>query len=272
MNDFERRAQQAARAVHEQAATLSNIGAPVRTRSTQLALAAVLVVLAVAGVALVMQSGDGDDPALATSRSARAERTVEILEQFVDGRYEHITRDFAPDMAAEFSAAALATEWAKYESAFGGYDSHDQPSETTVDGNHVVTLPLTMGRQPGALRVTFTSDGQIAGLLLHAFDPAQAAKAEAVTRLITQERWGEVRMEFNEQMLEAVSEAELAAVWAEAKRQGGDLLGIGTPTVAVQDEPNTAYDTILDFQGRDATIRIAFDPSNKVSGLFILPR
>lgn len=142
-----------------------------RSGNRGLAVAAVVVVLAIAGLAFVLQRDSGEGASdLASSVSARADRTVEILNQFVNGEYEDITRDFTPEMAADASVAELESAWAELQSALGGYQGHGRTSETTLDGKQVVTLTLSMGEQKGILRVDFTSDGHVAGLVLHRLD------------------------------------------------------------------------------------------------------
>lgn len=96
------------------------------------------------------------------------------------------------------------------------------------------------------------------------------AQAARITKLITEEKWSEVRREFNEQMMQEVSEQRLAEAWAQAEANGGRLLAIGDTLFAARDQDNAVWDTVLDFERTDAKTRISFDRDDKVSGLFIL--
>ena len=101
-------------------------------------------------------------------------------------------------------------------------------------------------------------------------DPGLAPKAASVTRLVTEERWADVRAEFNERMRQQLSEEDLANAWQAIKSQGGSLLEIGTTVYVATDGANAVYDTPLRFERGNFKCRASFDADSKVSGLFIL--
>jgi hypothetical protein len=101
-------------------------------------------------------------------------------------------------------------------------------------------------------------------------DRSQVAQAARITKLLTEERWAEVRREFDEQLQRDMSEQRLAELWGRAKADGGRLLGIGDTFFAARGEDFAVWDTDLDFERTDAKIRITFDAANKVSALSIV--
>ena len=96
------------------------------------------------------------------------------------------------------------------------------------------------------------------------------AMATRVAELVTQERWAELRRDFDERMLQEVTEARLIEVWGRAEAEGGQVLDIGEPTFAGRDETNVAYDVLLQLERTGARMRVAFDQVGRISGLFIL--
>ena len=96
------------------------------------------------------------------------------------------------------------------------------------------------------------------------------AMATRVAELVTQERWEELRRDFDERMLEEVTEARLIEVWGQAEAEGGQVLDIGEPSFAGRDQTNVAYDVLLQLERTKARMRVAFDQVGRISGLFIL--
>jgi hypothetical protein len=96
------------------------------------------------------------------------------------------------------------------------------------------------------------------------------AMATRVAELVTQERWAELRRDFDERMLQEVTEARLIEVWGQAEAEGGQVLDIGEPSFAGRDQANVAYDVLLQLERIKARMRVAFDQVGRISGLFIL--
>ena len=96
------------------------------------------------------------------------------------------------------------------------------------------------------------------------------AMATRVAELVTQERWAELRRDFDERMLQEVTEARLIEVWGQAEAEGGQVLDIGEPTFAGRDLTNVAYDVPLQLERIEAKVRVAFDQVGRISGLFVL--
>lgn len=97
-----------------------------------------------------------------------------------------------------------------------------------------------------------------------------AARARALVLLMSEGKFGEVVKEFDAAMSGALPEPKLAEMWGALTRQAGAFAGVSKVAVA----PAGAYqaavvtarfgETLLD-------LKLAFDASGKVSGLFVAP-
>ncbi len=119
-----------------------------RIRAAGVALASAIALVACVPAA----AAGGDMQALA------------LLGDVVQGRDGSVIARLNPQMHASLNAAGLSAAWATYRKTFGRYLGHGSPQLVELGPLTIVRVPLRMSRQPGEFRVTFSSDGQIAGL------------------------------------------------------------------------------------------------------------
>jgi hypothetical protein len=102
----------------------------------------------------------------------------------------------------------------------------------------------------------------------------EASVTDAAERAVeTINKWASLdwslRADFDETMSERLPETMLASAWASVTANFGDLNGLGEPTVRTVDE-HTVVDIPAKFERGEMKARVAFDPSGKIAGLFIL--
>ena len=100
--------------------------------------------------------------------------------------------------------------------------------------------------------------------------PGAEEKATAILGDWLQERYDQVRRDFDARMLEQCTVEMLHAVRGQARQTGGELIELGTPAVSVR-SGYTVVDVPIAFEREQATGRVAFDADRRVAGFFVLP-
>jgi hypothetical protein len=91
-------------------------------------------------------------------------RALQMLNQIIQGEFAAVRTDFDNEMQERLSCEKLSSAWAAYQQTLGSYQSHEDPQDVSRGDLTVVNVPLNMALTSGQLRVTFHSDGTIAGL------------------------------------------------------------------------------------------------------------
>jgi hypothetical protein len=96
------------------------------------------------------------------ARSAR-----EIAELLAAQRFDDVRNDFDENLSAKLSTRMLRRGWRTMRLRKGKYlGVAGEPSEHDRDGFRVIDLPLQFRRANAKLRVAYTSDDRIAGLII----------------------------------------------------------------------------------------------------------
>jgi hypothetical protein len=94
------------------------------------------------------------------------------------------------------------------------------------------------------------------------------ASARAITDLLGQQQFKEVSTRFNDQMKEAMPPERLEASWTHVMMHLGPFKTI---KLARKDPEFDRVDVRCVFENGPMIVRIAFDPSGKIAGLWMLP-
>lgn len=99
--------------------------------------------------------------------------------------------------------------------------------------------------------------------------PGAAERAIALFVEYVDGHYDEIRRDFTERMLDAVSTEKLIETWAQVVTYFGAYEGMGEPFARVLNGM-TVVDVPLRFEAGDMVGRVAFAPDGKVAGLFVL--
>jgi hypothetical protein len=119
------------------------------------------VLLVAAGFTLAGCSSGGEAH---TSRGAASKAALTDLAAIQRGDCASVESRLTPDMHARLSAQAMCSGYRSYLSTFGAFVSHGAPKLTKIGADDVVQLPLHMANRDGEFRVTFDTNGHIAGM------------------------------------------------------------------------------------------------------------
>jgi hypothetical protein len=94
------------------------------------------------------------------------------------------------------------------------------------------------------------------------------ASARAITDLLRQQQFKEVSTRFNDEMKEKMPGDRLEASWTHVMMHLGPFKSIRT---ARKDPEFDRVDVRCEFENGPMIVRLAFEPSGKIAGLWMLP-
>jgi hypothetical protein len=96
------------------------------------------------------------------------------------------------------------------------------------------------------------------------------SSGRSVMQAFLDQRWEDVRADFDERMTSAGSVDLLKSAWTRVSRDVGGFQEMGTPSVHVM-EGYTVVDIPLSYERGDRKGRVVFDADERVAGFFMLP-
>ena len=106
------------------------------------------------------------EPMTRTVLPGAAERAIAIFAEIAAGQWEAARADFGPRMLEAVSASRLADGWAKTAGLIGRYEGMGEPFAHALGEHTQVDIPLHFEAGEATGRVTFDSDGKVAGLFI----------------------------------------------------------------------------------------------------------
>jgi Protein of unknown function (DUF3887) len=103
-------------------------------------------------------------------------------------------------------------------------------------------------------------------------DSSKIEHAKRVLDLLVQEKFDEVAKEFDEKMTVALPVEKLRAVWTQIGQQAGKYRSAIDQQVTTPAPGITVITLGSRFENADINVRIAFDGSDKIAGMFFIPR
>jgi len=135
----------------------------------------------------------------------------------------------------------------------------------------LLTLPLLFGCSSNDKEATSPASTTAAPTSTSASsEGGLSAMAAAITDLLVANDWAAVRKDFDDTMLQGLSEERLAEVWTQTVREVGAYRSRGEPVTGPSQGDVVSFDTALHFEHGDRKSRIAFHADGKVAGFFLL--
>ena len=106
------------------------------------------------------------EPITRTALPGATERAIAIFANFAAGEWKAARADFGPKMLDALSASRLADGWVRTAGLIGRYEGMGEPFTHPLGEHTIVDIPLHFEAGEATGRVTFDSDGKVAGLFI----------------------------------------------------------------------------------------------------------
>lgn len=220
-----------------------------------------LVVSSMQGLALAQSP---DEKRLAITKA--------VMEDFARGELASVRERFSADLKDAVSESDLKGAREKLGEVAGAFQSQISQSTRTVQDEPIYVSKSQFENFKVELKLMFDDADQIVRFRIAPISDASPetmeASARAIADLLGQQQFREVSTRFNEQMKESMPSDRLAASWAHVMMHLGPFKSI---KAARKDPELDRVDVRCVFENGPMIVRIAFDPSGKISGLWMIP-
>jgi hypothetical protein len=207
-----------------------------------------------------------------TSDEKRLSITKDVMDEFAHGELASVRERFSADLKDSVSESDLKAARDELAGVAGSFQAQISRTTRTVLGAPVYVSKSQFEHFKVELKLMFDDTNQIVNFWIAPISDVSPetmeASARAITDLLGQEQFKEVSTRFNDQMKEKMSPDRLEASWTHVMMHLGPFKSI---KLARKDPEFDRVDVRCVFENGPMIVRIAFDPSGKISGLWMLP-
>ena len=207
-----------------------------------------------------------------SSDTVRLSITKDVMDNIAHGQFISARERFSPDLKDSVTESEMTDVWSELVALAGTFREQISQSTRSVRGTPTYVSKSQFEKFKVELRLTFSEDNQITdfqiGPISDLSPENMEVSAKAITELLRQGHFDQVSSQFNDRMKTAMPTNRLGASWLHVAAHLGQFKGI---KLARKDPDLDRVDVRCEFENGLMILRVAFDPSGKVGGLWMLP-
>jgi hypothetical protein len=207
-----------------------------------------------------------------TSEEKRLSVTKDVMDDFAHGGIASIRERFSAELKDSVSESDLKNARDELAEAAGAFQAQISQTTRTVQGAPIYVSKSQFEHFKVELKLTFDDTNQITHFRIAPISDvtpeSMEASAKTIADLLRQQQFKEVSTRFNDQMKETMPPDRLEASWGHVMMHLGPFKNI---RLARKDPEFDRVDVRCEFENGPMVVRIAFDPSGKIAGLWMLP-
>ncbi len=207
-----------------------------------------------------------------SSGDIRLSIAKDVMDEIARNQPASVHERFSPDLKDSLTQDEMKAMLNALASEAGAFQKHISQETRTVQGTPTYISKSQFEKFKVELRLVFNDHNQITDFWIAPISDLTTeemeASAKAITGLLAQEHFDQVNSKFNDRMKAAMPTDRLEASWVHVIRHLGQFKSI---KLARKDVEFDKVDVRCEFENGPMMVRIAFDPSGKVGGLWMLP-
>ena len=224
-------------------------------------LVLLLIIWGIQGVAYAQSS---DEKRLSIAK--------DVMDEFAHDRLASVRERFSADLKDSVSESDLKGAREELAGVAGAFQAQILQTTRTVQGGPIYVSKSQFEHFKVELKLMFDDTNQITYFRIAPISDvspeSMEASARTITDLLRQQQFKEVSTRFNDQMKERMPPDRLEASWTHVMTHLGPFKSI---KLARKDPEFDRVDVRCVFENGPMIVRIAFDPSGKIAGLWMLP-
>ena len=207
-----------------------------------------------------------------TSDEKRLSITKDVMDEFAHGGLASVRERFSADLKDSVSESDLKAARDELAGVAGAFQAQISQNTRAVQGAPIYVSKSQFEHYKVELKLMFDDTNQIINFWIAPISDVSPeimeASAKAITDLLGRQQFKEVSTRFNDQMKEKMPPDRLEASWMHVMMHLGPFKSI---KLARKDPEFDRVDVRCMFENGPMVVRIAFDPSGKIAGLWMLP-
>ena len=206
------------------------------------------------------------------SGDLRLSITKDVMDDIAHDRLASVRERFTPDLRDSFSESEMKGVWNDLVEVAGAFQKQISQTTRTVQDTPVYVAKSQFEKFKVELKLVFNDSNQIIDFWIGAISDlspeSMEASAREITDLLRQGHFDQVSSKFDDLMKTKMSPERLVGSWSHIMTHLGQFKGI---KLARKDSDLDRVDVRCEFENGLMIIRVAFDPSGKIDGLWMLP-
>jgi hypothetical protein len=207
-----------------------------------------------------------------TSDEKRLSITKDVTDEFAHGALASVRERFSAGLKDAVSESDLKSAREDLTGAAGTFQSQISQTTRMMQGEPIYVSKSQFEHFKVELKLAFDDANQITHFRIAPISDvspeSMEASARAITDLLREQQFKEVSARFTDQMKETMPADRLEASWMHVMTHLGAFKGIKS---ARKDPEMDRVDVRCEFENGPMIVRVAFEPSGKIAGLWMLP-
>jgi hypothetical protein len=207
-----------------------------------------------------------------TSDEKRLSITKDVMDEFAHGGLASVRERFSAELKDSVSESDLKGAREELAGVAGAFQAQISQTTRTAQGAPIYVSKSQFEHYKVELKLMFDDSNAITYFRIAPISDVSPetmeASAKTITDLLRQHQFSEVNTRFNDEMKGRMPTDRLEASWMHVMMHLGPFKNI---RVARKDPEFDRVDVRCEFENGPMIVRIAFDPSGKIAGLWMLP-
>ena len=207
-----------------------------------------------------------------TSDEKRLSITKDVMDEFAHGGLASVRERFSAELKDSVSESDLKGAREELAGVAGAFQAQISQTTRTVQGAPIYVSKSQFEHYKVELKLMFDDSNAITYFRIAPISDVSPetmeASAKTITDLLRQHQFSEVNTRFNDEMKGRMPTDRLEASWMHVMTHLGPYKSI---RAALKDPELDRVDVRCVFENGPMIVRIAFDPSGKIAGLWMLP-
>lgn len=214
-------------------------------------------------------------PVLAQTQSTddtRLSLTKDVMNEMADGQIAVVCDRFTPDLKDSLDEDKMQFVWNRLLGISGAFQKQLSQSTRTLHGVTVYVAKSQFEDSKVELRLTFNDTNQITRIWIAPVSDLSPETMEATAKelvdLLRQKQFEQLTAKFSTELKVSMPPERLDLSWSHVISHLGQFKNV---KLAAKDAELDFVDVTCVFETGEIIVRVAFDPSGKIGGLWMLP-
>jgi hypothetical protein len=203
---------------------------------------------------------------------ARIALAKDVMNEMAGGQIAAVCARFTPDLKDSITEDKLQFVWNRLLNVSGGFQKQVSQSTRTIHGLNAYVAKSQFEDSKVELRLTFDDHNRITHFWIGPVSDLSAetmeSTAKGVVEQLHQKQFEQMSLEFTTELQARMSPERLEMSWSHVVAHLGPFKNV---KLVSKDEELDFVDVTCAFESGEIVVRVAFDPSGKIGGLWMIP-
>jgi hypothetical protein len=211
-------------------------------------------------------------PPAPSTEDSRLALTKDVMNDMAGGQIAAICARFTPDLKDSLTEDKLQFVWNRLLNVSGGFQKQVSQSTRTIHGATAYVAKSQFEDSKVELRLTFDDRNQINHFWIGPVSDLSAGAMESTAKDIVeqlhQKQFEQMSLRFTTELQVRMPPDRLEMSWSHVVSHLGPFKNV---KLVSKDDELDFVDVTCAFETGEIVVRVAFDPSGKIGGLWMIP-